>query len=115
MAIVRTDGRGIWSDAQKRVKVTHMKMDYISEDKQYASFRVYFTKESWSVSKHGLIYTDDQFLREMRKLLVKKGFKGVRGFGYTEQGMQGNTYVSCCAGPLFVKNWTTKGRLELRL
>lgn len=115
MAILRTDGRGIWSDAQRRVKVTKITMDYLSEDHKYASFRVYFTGKTWSVAKDGLIYTDRQFERELRALLKKKGLEGARAVDYTEQGMQGDRYVSVCATGLFVKSWLKKGRTEIKL
>jgi hypothetical protein len=56
---------------------------------------VYFN--NWDTDKLGLIYTDKQFMREFKEVLATKlGFTDAQlnKLCYSEQGMQGNNYVS---------------------
>jgi hypothetical protein len=52
----------------------------------------------------GLIYTDKQFKRELREYLVSLGFTQAEAddVEYSEQGMQGDSYVSCDVGAVFI-------------
>jgi hypothetical protein len=67
--------------------------------------KVYFT--NWNVREEGLIYTDPDFIRSFRKILMTMGFsqRAVRGIDYTEQGMQGLDYVSMMVNTTFVEEW----------
>ena len=62
-------------------------------------------------NEDGLIYTDKTFMNELRAEL---NFLGLIGddVTYSEQGMQGNDYVSCDVGTEFIEQWIKKG-LEL--
>jgi hypothetical protein len=54
-----------------------------------------------------LIYTDKLWLREFKAGLRDTGLsiKATQNVGYSEQGMQGNDYVSMDVGPTFYKSW----------
>ena len=75
---------------------------YIFTDSDlYVTFRVYFTKKDWNIHQHGFIYTDKSFIRDLRKqmnaLPIFRDIFTTRGdaaVDYTEQGMQGENYVS---------------------
>jgi hypothetical protein len=43
-------------------------------------------------------------MRELKELLVQKGFD-VKDVSYSEQGMQGDTYVSCDVGERFINTF----------
>jgi hypothetical protein len=50
------------------------------------------------INRNGLIYTNTSFERAVRRLLQDAGIPGANSIGYTEQGMQGDNFVSMCAG-----------------
>ena len=102
--IFNTDGRGYWSNKAKAVEIVDMRLGYVAEDRDYGELRVYFNKATWDVSKQGLIYTDKQFMRELCELLTAKGFDA-SDLSYSEQGMQGDTYVSCDVGECFINTF----------
>lgn len=58
--------------------------------------------------RHGLIYTDHGFLSQFRGALVLAGFDGLEtcDVGYSEQGMQGEDFVSMDVGSEFLRAWT---------
>lgn len=101
---LHTDGTGHWSDAAKSVKVTDISVPYIDDVRDFGELRVHFDTESWDVDEDGLIYTDEQFLNELLAALKDEGFD-VSDIGYSEQGMQGDDYVSLDVGPNFLKSW----------
>jgi len=62
----------------------------------YVGIHAFIPKRMWDTSKYGLIYTDDRWEREFRAGL-KLSFpvlKAIQSVGYTEQGQQGDDYVS---------------------
>jgi hypothetical protein len=54
-----------------------------------------------------LIYTDRQFQNELRVFLNQHGLVGA-DVDYSEQGMQGDDYVSLDVGRKFLKSWEAK-------
>ena len=106
--ILHTDGKGLWSDEAKKVFVTGLKVcgyDYDQETMHgFGELRVYFNPSKWNIHEDGLIYTDDRFIEELRDRLHARGlpYHDVR---YSEQGMQGDDYVSCAVGEDFMKAW----------
>jgi len=96
---LETDGKGLWSKIKKKVKVTKVK--YGKWDGK--ELCLYFNKKSWDVEKYGLIYTDRRFINDFRKYLISKGIpkKAAIDIDYTEQGMQGDDYVSLEYGKTF--------------
>ena len=101
---LHTDGSGLWSEAARPVRVVGLAMGYRDDENEFGELRVYFDTSSWDVAQHGLIYTDDQFLSELDAALSKLGLAG-DDVGYSEQGMQGNDYVSLDVGADFIASW----------
>ena len=89
---LETDGKGHWSQEKRKVKITDISIG----EGGMRELRAYFSKKSWDTEKHGLIYTDKQFMKEFRKHMIKSGVpkKVAYDIDYTEQGMQGDDYVS---------------------
>jgi len=105
-AILSTNGRGLWSNVAKDVKVTGMNLSYISDERDFGELRVYFDTKFWNVNTDGLIYTDRQFESELMALLTQLGLDNSE-VGYSEQGMQGNNYVSLDVGEKFIASFTS--------
>ncbi len=104
-AILSTNGVGYWTDVAKPVTVTGLDVPYIDdEDGEFGELRVYFDTASWDINKDGLIYTDRQFLKELREFLSTLGFAG-NDVEYSEQGMQGDDFVSCDIGKEFIDSF----------
>ncbi len=99
-----TNGKGYWSRTAKTVEIVDMRLGYVADDKEFGELRVYFNTEDWDVNVDGLIYTDKQFMRELKELLVQKGFD-TSDLSYSEQGMQGDAYVSCDVGECFINTF----------
>jgi len=108
---LNTYGNGLWSREER--KITHSKaaISYYGDGNlsklthAHAELRVFFPKKDWDVEKHGLIYTDKAWLRELKAYLKSVGFsnKAANDVDYSEQGMQGDNYVSLDIGKLFLK------------
>jgi hypothetical protein len=103
-AVLNTDGNGLWSQLAGPVHVTGAELGYINEEADFAELRVSFDSSKWDILQNGLIYTDEQFLEELRNLLRKNGFStdAVADIDYSEQGMQGHDYVSLDVGEYFI-------------
>lgn len=119
--VASTYGNGFWSKESR--KITHSRADisfYQMDDQidfasdfvsgklkylKFAELRVYFPKKNWDVNKHGLIYTDRNWIKDLRSGLVKLGFSSssVKSIDYSEQGMQGDNYVSVDVDKKFLK------------
>jgi hypothetical protein len=117
--VLNTDGRGHWSSAVRKVQITKMNLGYLDESYDsdevevvFGELRVFFARKSWNTEQHGLIYTDEKFLRELRKYLNSEGLPG-RDVDYSEQGMQGDNYVSLDVGKKFLKAWSKKLNVDL--
>jgi len=108
-ATLHTDGNGLWSGKNKMVQIHKLELGYTCTDlgHEFGELRVYFTKKSWNPEKDGLIYTDPKFMTELRKALVDAGFTkaAAKDVSYSEQGMQGDDYVSCDVTKPFLNSW----------
>jgi hypothetical protein len=102
-----TAGDGYWSDVSKEVDIEDMRVTYVSSDKDFGELCVYFDTSDWDVNKDGLIYTDKLFLEQLRAFLEEQGLAGF-DVSYSEQGMQGDNYVSLDIGTAFIASWETK-------
>jgi hypothetical protein len=100
-----TNGKGYWSRAVKAVRITDLRLGYVSDEKDFGELCVYFNTEDWDVNVDGLIYTDKQFLKELNAFLVAQGLCAAE---YSEQGMQGDNYVSLDVGAKFLQAWEAK-------
>lgn len=101
-----TAGDGYWSDVQKTVEITDMQLGYVSDDKDFGELRVYFDTSTWDVNEDGLIYTDSQFKQDLMQFVKEHGL--VVDLCYSEQGMQGDNYVSLDVGKEFLDSWAAK-------
>ena len=97
---LRTNGKGLWTPEKRNVRIKKICLDV--SDWGGGELRVYFNLRDWNVDSHGLIYTDPQFIRELRKELKAIGLPPM-GVDYSEQGMQGWDYVSLDASEKFAK------------
>jgi hypothetical protein len=100
-----TNGLGYWSRAVKAVRITDMRLGYVSDERDFGELCVYFNTEDWDVNALGLIYTDKQFKAELNAFLVAQGLCAVE---YSEQGMQGDNYVSLDVEEDFLQLWDAK-------
>lgn len=105
--IFNTDGSGYWSNVAKAVEITDMRLGYVSDEKDFGELCVYFNTKTWDVNKHGLIYTDRGFITDLRNFLTLQGLDNL-DVDYSEQGMQGDDYVSLDIGGDFIASWTAK-------
>ena len=91
--IARTNGSGLWSNAHRPVRVVGYELAY--QDDLFGELRVYFDEDTWSVEDLGLIYTDKLFVAEVREFLESRGYTvSDDNVDYSEQGMQGEDFVS---------------------
>ena len=104
--VFNTSGDGYWSDVAKAVRITDMRLGYVAEDKEFGELCVYFNTEDWNVEEDGLIYTDSGFYADLQKFITEQGL--VVDLCYSEQGMQGDDYVSLDVGAEFIASWEAK-------
>jgi hypothetical protein len=105
--VLNTGGGGYWSNTKTAVLVTDIKLGYVADDKEFGELCVYFDTGTWDIEELGLIYTDRQFLKELREFLEQHGLPG-KDVDYSEQGMQGDNYVSLDVGAKFLRVWEAK-------
>jgi len=103
-AKLSTSGDGYWSNAQKTVEVTRLMLAYTNDELDFGELRVYFNTKTWDVNKDGLIYTDSLFLEDLCLMLDALGFDA-SDVTYSEQGMQGDNYVSLDVGECFINTF----------
>jgi hypothetical protein len=107
-----TCGDGYWSTHATEVKILNIKLSYVNDEKDFGELCVYFDTEDWNVNQHGLIYTDSEFLFELQTFLGKHGLS--KEVDYSEQGMQGDDYVSLDVEEAFITSWAAKfGQAEV--
>ena len=101
---LHTNGKGYWSNTAKAVDVTKLDLQYINEEKDFGELCVHFNTATWDVNALGLIYTDKLFMSELRAYLQTLGFTQAEAndVEYSEQGMQGDNYVSCDVSEVFI-------------
>jgi hypothetical protein len=101
-ATLHTNGMGYWSRTAQAVNITKLDLQYCTPEKDFGELCVYFN--NWDTQANGLIYTDKLFISELRTYLQQLGFSAAEAqdVSYSEQGMQGDTYVSCDVGAAFI-------------
>ena len=103
-ATLNTAGDGYWSNTAKAVSVTRLNLAYTNDELDFGELRVYFNTKTWDVSTDGLIYTDSLFEQELCALLTQLGIDA-SDVSYSEQGMQGDNYVSLDVGECFINTY----------
>ena len=101
---LNTDGSGYWSNVAKPVKCVGMSINYIDEDGEFGELIIGFDQNSWDCNEDGLIYTDKRFLAELKATLDDTGLN-TEDLSYSEQGMQGEDYVSLDIGEKFLASF----------
>ena len=102
--VLSTDGSGYWSRHSTKVLINGLDLSYTNTKETFGELRVYFDTNSWFIDDHGLIYTDRLFLNELRALLRSLNLNP-EDVDYSEQGMQGEDYVSLDVGSNFIKSF----------
>lgn len=112
--VFHTDGkRGLWSNVAKAVTITDIQLGKAimwpedTDKDMFGELRVQFDTNTWNVYQDGLIYTDTLFLAELQTFLKQHNLAG-NDVSYSEQGMQGDDYVSLDVGHKFYKAWIKK-------
>ena len=106
LTTLHTDGNGYWSEKARAVRITNLKLGYVDDERTFGELRVYFDKNDWDVDNDGLIYTDKLFVTELREWLTSIGYDANKDtVFYSEQGMQGDYYVSLDVEGPFIKSW----------
>ncbi len=106
LATLHTSGDGYWSSKSRAVRIVKLKLAYVSDDMEFGELRVYFDKNDWDVDNDGLIYTDKQFVKELREWLTSIDYCANKDtVFYSEQGMQGDYYVSLDVEGPFIASW----------
>jgi hypothetical protein len=105
---LHTNGMGYWSNVAKPVDIESLDLQYISNERDFGELCVHFASYSWDTTVDGLIYTDKQFMSELRAYLQTIGFTEAEAndVSYSEQGMQSDEYVSCDVGADFIAGLT---------
>jgi hypothetical protein len=104
--VFSTAGDGLWSNVSKDVEVINMQLGYVSDEGDFGELCVFFDTASWDVDVDGLIYTDSGFYADLQQYIKQQGL--VVDLCYSEQGMQGNNYVSLDVGQEFLDSWARK-------
>ena len=107
--VFTTSGGGYWSNTVKNVRIVDMRLGYINDERDFGELCVYFNTTDWDVDKDGLIYTDNGFMTDLRNFLTMQGLSAA--VDYSEQGMQGDNYVSLDVGKAFLDAWDAKFNL----
>lgn len=102
VANISTDGKGFWSRRVAQVTITGVQLRPYSAT--FGELRVYFNTETWNPETDGLIYTDKTFLAELKDFLTAQGLD-CSDLDYSEQGMQGDDYVSLDTGAKFNESY----------
>jgi hypothetical protein len=103
--VFNTDGSGYWSNKAKSVEIVDMRLGYVSDEKDFGELCVYFN-DTWDNDADGLIYTDRLFLLQLQMFLEEHGLSA--NVDYSEQGMQGDDYVSLDVEEDFITAWVAK-------
>jgi hypothetical protein len=103
---LHTNGRGYWSSKATAVTVEALDLQYITNDKDFGELCIHFNTNDWDTKTDGLIYTDTQFKQDLMAFVKEQGL--VVDLCYSEQGMQGDNYVSLDVGAEFLAIWASK-------
>jgi hypothetical protein len=106
--VTRTDGSGHWSRKVKTVRINRVEVHNYTVNgnaTDLGEMRAYFDRSDWNVDLDGLIYTDMLWKHSFLTCMENEfGFSpdAILDVSYSEQGMQGDNYVSMDVGPQFL-------------
>ena len=109
--MTRNGNDGLWSDAVPRDVRIHMLNVNTWEDNletsDFAELRAYFNTRDWGIRSLGLLYTDEGWMKTFKENLRKMGFSeaAIKDVDYSEQGMQGDDFVSMDVGDAFIREF----------
>jgi hypothetical protein len=119
--LTSTDGSGLWSDEKRKVLINKFEVTGVFRSipgkKLGGSLLAHFKAKDWNTDKHGLIYTDKNWIKDFRSGLEEMGFSksAVMSINYSEQGRQGDFWVDLDIGDAFIKEFAlinTFGEIE---
>ena len=101
----QTNGRGYWSSTAKFVTVNRVRLAYLNDDGDFGELHAYFDPAEWDVDNDGLIYTDRAWMQGFKECMKTLGFSdaAVNDIHYSEQGMQGDNFVSMDVTGAFIR------------
>jgi len=99
-----TSGTGPWTNKSKQVNITGLELGYVDDEGDFGELRVYFNTDTWNVEQDGLIYGDPVFFTMLQHLIREFGIGGF--VDYSEQGLQGDNYVSFDIDGQFIADYT---------
>ena len=115
--VTKTGGRGYWSTVAKTVKINRVTLAWVSDDGDFGELRAFFDPKEWNVSYNGLIYSDMAWKHSFLTCMEKEfGFSpdAILDVSYSEQGMQGETYVSMDVGEQFIQECSALYRFAVK-
>ena len=117
--VTKTDGNGYWSESVKTVRVNRVELASVTTEEYaaYGELRVYFDTRDWNVDQDGLIYSDMGWKHTFLSCMENEfGFSpdAILDVSYTEQGMQGDNYVSMDVGSTFLLECTPLYRFVVK-
>ena len=108
--ILHTSGTGYWTNRKDPVRVTGYELGYVNAAADAGELCVFFDADTWMVEHDGLIYSDPGWIAELKTFLTAQGYD-VSDVSYSEQGMQGEVYVSLDVGGQFISSYMVLHRL----
>ena len=96
---------GYWASVAKPVSIVDMQLTVF--DKTCGELRVYFDSADWDVETDGLIYNDTGFEQHLLQFLANNKIN-YHSVSYSEQGLQGDDYVSFDVERSFIKTWNAR-------
>ncbi len=105
-----TGGDGFWTDRSSVTRITRLELAFVSNDGRFGELRAHLDPSSWNAEQLGYVYTDRTWIATFRLLLESLGFSGAQAsrVNYSEQGMQGDDYVSMDVSEPFLEAWKAR-------
>jgi len=113
----KTKGDGYWSREVRTVPFTlYVPGEYVTAYSEglYGHASAVFKKKDWNTSKHGLIYTDSKFLKDIRNTLKNAGIKNYNDIDYSTL-TQGNDFVDLSVGGKLLAELVNTGKIKVKL
>jgi hypothetical protein len=99
-----TDGSGFWTRKTRVVPIAELELIAHSTDDhaRYGEVRVHFDEGAWNTNTDGLIFTDRNFINELKLELKKLGMPAAEYLSYGDKSEQGLTYVQLDCDTAFI-------------